>query len=341
MAVSELHKAKLRQLAYERNFGGNRYTQQREYTNQEINDLFYKYSHKENKLESLFSNKILKNEYCWLNDLSRFMSRYSKEVLLLLINPRKCHTCKEILTPDNYPKLTRKAINCIYCYQNQRWKTKQYRDPEKLKLAGEKISTHMKKLMAGPTAQEIKDNIGRKNSINMKKYMQTETGKQQRDRVAKHLSNLMVNKILAGHFTPCVTNSRTHWSATIQTGIEIKKFRSSWEACFWFSNQHLLYEYYRIPYYDKNNKKRAYVVDFFDINSKTVYEIKPIARFNEEIHKMTEAIKFCIANQVKFIWINENNIMQYIDTEVFKEHNLKQLQKLQKGLNAKVRNKKY
>jgi len=43
-------------------------------------------------------------------------------------------------------------------------------------------------------------------------------------------------------------------------------------------------------------------------------------------------ISYCIKNDIKFIWINEYNIMNYIDESKFKGKNKKQLNKLKQGI---------
>lgn len=87
-------------------------------------------------------------------------------------------------------------------------------------------------------------------------------------------SNTMKLKILNGEFTPKTKNSRTHWNSSVLCNF----FRSSWEAIFWYKNQHLLYEKKRIEYFDTTtNKIRVYIADFFDESTNTVYEIKPLS----------------------------------------------------------------
>lgn len=142
-------------------------------------------------------------------------------------------------------------------------------------------------------------------------------------------STTMKNLIASGKFTPCITNSWTHWSAVIELDSgEIRKFRSSWEACFWFCNQHLEYETLRIPYTNIVGKISIYIADFFDRNNSILYEIRPIQNWNNKNCKTQATINYCLNNNIKFVWINEHNILNYIDQSKFVGNNLLQLNKL-------------
>ena len=141
----------------------------------------------------------------------------------------------------------------------------------------------------------------------------------------------MREKIAKGEFTPHITNSRTHWTAEIILDGAVTKFRSSWEACFWLSNMHLSYETYRIPY-SLDGVDRTYIADFYDYETNTLYEIKPSGRWVKESDKMQKVVAFCQKNNVKFIWVNEKNIMKYIDKTKFNEDNISQYHMLLKGI---------
>lgn len=134
----------------------------------------------------------------------------------------------------------------------------------------------------------------------------------------KHQSEVMKQKILSGQFTPCITNSWTHWDAKVQLEDgTIRKFRSSWEACFWLCNQHLEYEKIRIPY-EINNTWKNYIIDFVDAEDKILYEIKPESiRYNEiNILKSNAAKNWCKMNDYTYIIISDNWFIEnvkYID----------------------------
>lgn len=130
----------------------------------------------------------------------------------------------------------------------------------------------------------------------------------------KKQSETMKLKILRGEFTPCITNSWTKWkSKVILSDNSIKKFRSTWDATFWYLNQDTKYEKIRIPYFDSENKQHIYIVDFVDEQNKILYEIKPDALKENSINQC----KFNVANK----WCFENNYQfKIISDEWFKEN---------------------
>lgn len=134
------------------------------------------------------------------------------------------------------------------------------------------------------------------------------------DETRKKLSDKLKEKIANGTFTPKITNTRTHWNAIIlDIHGKIHKFRSSWEAVFWACNQHLEFETIRIPYIDENGKHHSYIADFYDRELSILYEIKPKDTWLSQHVKMQQAIKYCLNNNITFIWINEKNLLNYID----------------------------
>jgi len=148
-------------------------------------------------------------------------------------------------------------------------------------------------------------------SKRLREFYQTEEGKKQRDKISKKSSITMKRLIAEGKFTPPITNTWTHWSAQIEhEDGTVRKFRSSWEACFYYSNRHMAYETIRVK-----EANRAYVSDFVDEQANVMYEIKPRNRYNVEIDKMTALQNYCLKNGIKFIWLNESNILSYIDVE--------------------------
>lgn len=175
-------------------------------------------------------------------------------------------------------------------------------------------------------------NTRQKMSESRKIFNKTEYGIALKLKQRAFQSETMKRKIADGSFTPNITNSWTNWEAIIE--IEdgtIKKFRSSWEACFWFCNQHLQFENIRVPC---NN--RCYIIDFYDDVQNIIYELKPKSRYNIEIDKMTALINYCAENSITFKWINEHNILEYIREKDFSKNESakKQYDKLLKGVTA-------
>lgn len=129
------------------------------------------------------------------------------------------------------------------------------------------------------------------------------------EKYKKNISEKLKTKILNGEFTPNSNNRNTHFDSLCMG----KKFRSSWEAVFFFFNKDCLYEKIRIPYI-YNNKKYIYITDFFDNKNKIIYEIKPkkFLSENKTKEKIEQAKKYCVENNYKYILLNENDIILYI-----------------------------
>lgn len=207
-------------------------------------------------------------------------------------------------------------------------KSKPWLRGKRPKSFGENISKSKKKWYKTKEGVEFKKRIGKINSEKMKAYHKTDKGIKQKESNAKLLSMIMKEKISNGEFTPPIVNSFTHWDAVIGN----RKFRSSWEACFWYSNQHLLYESVECRT-DKQKNGRVYVGDFFDKELNILYEIKPKSFYLKQSYKIDSLIRHCNMNNYKFIWINEHNILNYINTSDFKtEEEILQLNKLYDGI---------
>lgn len=180
--------------------------------------------------------------------------------------------------------------------------------------------------------------LGKHNSENLKRYFKTDDGINQITSSAKKQSVTIRQKIKSGEFTPNITNSWTRWTAVIDNGADTRKFRSSWEACFWLSNQEYEYETIRVESIKDSN--RIYVGDFYDSKERILYEIKPKSEYQNKKDKMDSLLSYCKKNNIRFIWVNEFNIFSYIDETLFKtELQLAQLNKLKKGIsNATQKN---
>lgn len=125
-------------------------------------------------------------------------------------------------------------------------------------------------------------------------------------------SQTMKDKIARGEFTPPITNSWTHFDAFIilEDGTR-KKFRSSWEAIYWYVNQHLEYETHRVEY-EFNDKVHNYIVDFYDRQNKCLIEIKPKSRLKIELEnvKLSAAENWAKCNDHTFIIIDDDWFIQ-------------------------------
>lgn len=243
---------------------------------------------------------------------------------------KQCNYC----TKEYYSKY-KSTKYCNECSKAKSWLIGKKRSSD----IGDKISNSKKKFFQTEQGIAVAKEVGRKNSIKLKEYFQTEIGKQQIELSRDSQSKLMIEKIKRGEFTPNITNTFTKWNAQIllEDG-SYKKFRSSWEACVWYSNRTFLYEVFRIPYLNKNGIEKTYIADFVNDEQTVLYEIKPKSYFIKQKHKMDSIIKYCISNKIKFIWINEYNILNYVNINIFDGENYKQLEKLLKGIKHVTKN---
>jgi len=321
----------LKEAALRNGLGGNRYSHRKVFTDAEIQQLYEKYISSGNRLESLFSDKLCKTDKAWLNDLSRHMDKESRLRFTVLLRDRCCNACNIKIGLSN---LTRSSATigtyCKSCTDKRVWARSEHIGDDKLKQRGKKITNAKLAHYSSDKGDITKTIIGAKNSIKMKAWYSTAAGLEQIERSRVRNSKIMKDKIRNGEFTPRITNTWTHWTATAIVNGKSHKFRSSWEACFWICNQHLSYETLRIPY-EKNGEQHTYIADFHDIITNTLYEIKPRSSFNDQIDKMTCIINHCIKVGIKFVWINEDNIWQWIDESMIDEVNKPQLDKL-KGI---------
>lgn len=256
-----------------------------------------------------------------------------------------CDDCKTngIIKKCNYCNTTfRSKYNTTkYCKPCSDKKVFQIGKPlsEETKL---KIGNNRKKWTTSNEGLLHYKNLGDKNSENLIRYFKTDVGKKQIQSSAKKQSKTLRNKIKNGDFTPNITNSWTHWDAIIDNGNDVRKFRSSWEACFWLSNQDYEYETVRVNSLMDDNK--IYIADFYDKENRILFEIKPKSELLKKKDKMDSLIYYCKNNDIKFIWINENNILYYINEHIFVTNSqIKQLEKLKKGISngiSKTENKK-
>ena len=124
------------------------------------------------------------------------------------------------------------------------------------------------------------------------------------------------SSILSGKFTPNISNRWTR--RTIKT--DSQSYRSSWEYIFHKEYPHLEYEKTRIRYFDTiQNKKRVYIVDFTDTESRILYEIKPenLMVDQEIIDKECALIDWCSTHGYTFKYVHERDII-----EILKKHDL-------------------
>jgi hypothetical protein len=96
----------------------------------------------------------------------------------------------------------------------------------------------------------------------------------------------------------------------------------------------------RIKYQKDNNKTGVYIPDFIDEDKKIIYELKPRRNFIKQQTKMDAGIEWSINHKYKFIWVNENNLLDYISEQDNKDsRNNIFYQKALKGINGNIKNK--
>lgn len=237
----------------------------------------------------------------------------------------QCEYCN-----DEFYSKQKNGKYCPNCVENKVWIKSNRPD-----CVGKKISEAKKKFYNTDKGKKVAKANGKKISKSLKEYFKTDEGLQQIKETAKIQSKIMKEKIKNGNFTPNISNTFTHWDAIIQLDNGVKKFRSSWEACFWYCNQRLKYEKIRIPYVDKYGNEKTYIADFFDEYENILYEIKPKKYYLKQSHKMDKIIEYCKENDYTFKWINEFNILEHIDLNKFEGNNKEQLNKLLEGIDGK------
>lgn len=243
-------------------------------------------------------------------------------------NQQLCNECKSVgfdrickCCGEKFITTYRYTNHCEVCKKELVWKR------GKFPSRGAAISAAKKDFFQTDYGKEVAAKVGAANSLNMKTYVRTDAGIESLKIRGEKISAIMKRKIADGTYTPKITNSFTHWNAIIDTGQEIKKFRSSWEACIWYSNQEWQYEKIRIKYIGDDLKEHVYIVDFYDPVNKILYEIKPSSNIKDSANKIRAAVEYCVANKMQFVVISEKDLLNYIKPEIFTGDNKKQLEK--------------
>jgi hypothetical protein len=272
------------------------------------------------------TNKSYKLKGAWKNQMRLYYSMETiRFVCFLLDSPCYSKISGELLTLNDYDYY--RGFGGLFTAKekdNHSWMY--YRNYKPTEEACKKISQSLIDHYNSESGNTTK----LKKSHSMIAFNKTEKGQKLKIIQRKKQSITMKKMIADGIFTPNITNSWTNWDATIIIDNKTKKFRSSWEACFWYCNQHLEFETLRVKH-----SNGCYIIDFYDREKGIIYEIKPKGRYNIEIHKMDTLLEYCIQQNLKFKWINEHNILDFIDSDVIMGNDsaLLQYEKMEKGLN--------
>ncbi len=307
--------------------GGNRANRQK-YSKDYIKALVDDYKQNGNALYNPQTKKYYDNYTTWYVNLVFWMDKPSVNYFFYLLE--EPHYSK-----FSGEKLTEESFSYSSSYKGYKGWKKYTPEETKLrvwtKFRDYNITDNIKSRISNTLKLFNSSDAGianrKQKSKRMKKFYNTVEGIQHKHNCCIKSAKTLRAKIASGDYMPNITNTWTHWDAKIilEDGVE-KKFRSSWEACFWYCNQHCKYETIRVK-----TSKKVYVSDFYDEDANILYEIKPRNRYNKEIEKMLCLQKYCDDNNIKFKWINENNISQYIDESKFTGVNIEQLKMMKKA----------
>jgi hypothetical protein len=295
------------------------------------------------KLKSIVTHKIYDNLRSYysslikLDSISRRTHNYYFRKYYLKDN--KCKSCNK--------DIEKEFLLTFDCSLNflPNWCKEHYINKEWLKNNGKhgieanlKRSQKRKIFLNTDRGKEYCKNVGTKNKINTTKWQSLKTNEQKLITRNKSSYSQILN-ILNGNFDP-QKNYRHFYKNECFINDTSYIFRSSWEVCFFISNPHLQYETLRIKYLKENGRSGIYIPDFIDNQNKIIYELKPRRNFVKQQIKMDEAIKWCLENGYKFIWINEDNLIYYFNIEDnLDNRNNKFYEKLIKGINGNIKNK--
>lgn len=292
------------------------------------------------------NNNTFQNERSFMQSIGWKLTKDSKALLLyyyrkIYLNNNNCKGCNVELGKDyviSKPIRGKKLIEwCETCYNNKKYLEnciKASHTPEARKRA---VKTK-REWYNSKEGKEWRKRISEINTLNTKEWKSKLT-EEEKKIINKKSSDSQIANILNGSFDPQKNYKHYKKNKCIINGEE-KIYRSSWEVVFAISNPHLKYESLKIPYKKDNGNKGIYIPDFIDEEKKIIYELKPRRNFHKQQTKMDASIKWCIENNYKFIWINEDNLLNYIseDDNCF-EQNKKFYNKVYKGLDGNIKNK--
>lgn len=309
-----------------------------EWINDIKNNIYYPFYNK----NKIFSSKdkilgITKK----LDEESRIRFKYLwyKEVIGGFI----CKECSCVIEFEFFKERelnNNKVINlCKECCNNKAYLLKSYgsNNNRYSKKANLKRDNSLSKFWNSKRGEDLKKHTGDFNKINTKKWKSLLT-QSQKDKINLKSSISQLKNIKEGKFDP--QKNYHHFRKNIcYINDKDYNFRSSWEILFFISNPNLEYETLRINYIKETGKGGIYIPDFIDKINKIIYELKPKRNYIKQQLKMDACIKWCYSNNYKFIWINEYNILNYINENDNKDDRNKiWYEKAYKGINENYQN---
>lgn len=272
------------------------------------------------------------NIVSWINDISKFDSRYISSIYKHTADlPSDVLYKYRVLFLADVIKID--DIICPYCSKSRK---KSSSGSGTIKTCGSaecahsllsQIAIKRKSYLSGQTVEARKKsgdkNRGRNVSLETRKkiseslksnwanpsYRERVIQKNRQSGTPGRISQGIKRAILEGKFTPQSNNYFDRRDEISSTVTGINNYRSKWEKKFHEKNPNCIYEGIRIPYIH-NNETKIYIVDFVDIESRILYEIKPLAFIDTDINslKFSAAREWCNANNFKFKLITEREI---------------------------------
>lgn len=291
--------------------GGNT-TNRIHYSKQVVEQWVMEWKKSSNPLYNPVTRKIYPNYKLWKYVFSTKVSNISSNYFFYLLEPPhysklsgKRLTEEEFSFSSGYKKWVGWKS-----YTLQEIKNRDYARGKRDKKIGKKIRKKLKEFYSTEKGKEVRRKQVIKAQPTRNEFYKTSKGKEVKKQASEKTSKILREKIKKGEFTPYVTNTWTHWTVHVND----TRYRSTWEACFHVSFPFLEYESIRIPYYDnKRNKHRTYIADFYNPRTNTIIELKPKSRWGVEIDKMNSIIRYCKTNNINFLWINEETLIDYIN----------------------------
>lgn len=313
-------------------------------TETEIKEWIY-FLKKENK----FINILSKKEYPALRSFLSSLKKLDNSSRLLFnfyfrkiyLNNNKCIFCNKEIEKEFILQFNT-GINRFPNWCEEHYRTKKWLDLSKDKKYGNeanlKRSIKRKQFLNSEKGKEYCANVGLKNTINTKIWKNNLT-QEEKNIINKKSSSSQIKNILEGRFDP-QKNYKHFYKNECFVNNKLYILRSSWEVIFFISNYTLEYESLRIKYLKNNGSFGVYIPDFIDKEKKILYELKPRRNYIKQQTKMDAGILWCLENGYKFIWINEDNLLDYISKQDNKDsRNNIFYQKAFKGINGNIKNK--
>jgi hypothetical protein len=298
-----------------------------------------------NNLYFPFTNKSYKTIRGFLSIVNRKLDHNSSMIFnyyfrKIVLKQNQCTLCDKEIEKDFIVSLPKRSMNRLPKWCENHYKEKKWLEDngKHSKDANVKRSKSRIKFLKTIEGKIYSKNVGEFNKINTKKWKSKLT-LEQKEVINIKSSISQTKNILDGKFNPQKNYKHFNKNKCYINNNELI-FRSSWEVVFFISHSYLKYETLRIKYVKFCGKRGVYIPDFIDDVNKIVYELKPRRNYLKQQLKMDAGINWCLKNDYKFIWINEDNLLDYINIKdnTDKRNNIF-YEKVIKGINGNLKNK--